>query len=116
MRQTIKTIGDLAKIQSGLIDELFQQELARITLDVIERPGFETARKLVVELTVAPVAGQSGCLDSVHVSCEVNGKVPKQKTSGYSMLCGKGELSFNDQSRDNAHQRTLDEAGPGNPQ
>jgi hypothetical protein len=112
MKQTISSIADLTKIQSGLIDKVFQAELHRLTEDVIDRPGLKTSRKLMVEISIEPVVGQNGFLDSVNVSCEVNGRVPKQKTAGYSMLCRKGELSFNDVSRDNAHQRTLDEIPP----
>jgi len=111
-RETIKTIADLAKVSSGLIDKVFQHELHRITEDVIDRPGLTTARKLTIEISVSPVTDQGGTLDSVKVACEVNGRVPKQKSAPHSMLCKKGELTFNDNSKDNAHQRTLDELPP----
>lgn len=111
-RKTIKKIADLADMGEGLIDKLFQAELERVTVDVIDRPGLATARKLVIELSLEPVMGQDGHIDSVNVACEVNGKVPKQKSAGYSMLCNKGALTFNDHSKDNPRQATLDELPP----
>lgn len=83
---------------------------------MIERPALETARKLSIELTLCPVVGAHGAIESVEFFWECNGKVPKQRGSAYSMLCtGDGVLTFNDFSRDSVHQRTLDETKPDKP-
>ena len=109
MRQVIKNIADLSKLGGGLLDEMFRQEMVRVTDDVIHRPGVDKARKLTIDILVRPIMGQAGSLESVAVAYAVNSGMPKQQSDEIQMLCGAGQLTFNDLSQDNIHQHTIDE-------
>lgn len=109
MRQTIKNVSDLGKLGNGLLNEMFRQEMERITDDVITRPGVDKPRKMTIEIMVRPIMGQAGSLESVAMSYAVNSGMPKQQSDEIQMLCSKGQLTFNDLSQDNVHQQTIDE-------
>lgn len=109
MKTVIGGIADLRRVGRGLLDELFVEELKKILDDVIHRPGVEKARKITIELFVRPIVSQSGTLETVGVSFAINGGLPKNQSDEYHMLCGGGQLTFNDMSPDNVHQMTIDE-------
>lgn len=113
--RTIASIADLAAVDRGVLDLLFQAEIARILADLHDRPNLAAARKLAVEIQLTPRTGSAGTLEGTAVSFAVKATLPPQRTLGYDMgLKGTNALIFNDLAPENHRQRTIDElAQPG---
>lgn len=104
------TLGKVENMDNGKIGAMFRQHLQKCVEDINDRPGDQTGRTVSFKMTLTPT-GASGIVDDVKVGFSITSSVPANKTRDYSMLPdGKGQLIFNDVSRENVRQKTLDDA------
>ncbi len=106
------TIETLATMDGGRIKEAFEQALARARIDCADRPGVPSSRKVMLVATMAPVCTPAGALESCSISFEISDTLPKRVSNTYDMKAVRGGLLFNEVSRDDVNQMTIDETGP----
>lgn len=102
----------LDNLDDGRLALAWKKALQRAALDCEDRPGDNKPRIVTLQCEIIPVlaADGSGQLDTVHVSFQVQDKVPTRKTKKYDMSLRRGGvLAFNDLSDEDVHQKTIDE-------
>ncbi|MEK6797378.1 MAG: hypothetical protein AABZ12_00270 [Planctomycetota bacterium] len=109
MLHEIKTLADLEKIENGLLGIQFARFLKQVNEDLIERPGADKSREIVLTCRFTPIADDCGALSEVRTELEMKCRAPAARTKEYSMGIRRDGLVFNDLSIDNVRQRTLDE-------
>jgi hypothetical protein len=102
------TLATLAEMDSGRIRVAFEQALKRLEDDLKDRPAVESARKITLLVSLVPVVGDEGDLDSVDVDFKITDSVPKRESKTYNMQATRSGLLFNELSPDDVKQRTLD--------
>lgn len=110
------TMAALADIDDGRLRAAWEQALHRMRTDCHDRPKLEKGRKIVLSTILTPVANDDGTMRGVDVTFEVSEVSPKRESPVYSMLAERGGLFFNDLSKENAKQRTLDDVPGQQPQ
>lgn len=105
-------LGSLTTIDGGRIREAFEQALKRCRDDCHDRPGVAKARKITLSATLAPVCAPDGSMDSCDVQFEIDDSLPKRVSPTYNMKAARGGLLFNELSREDIRQGTLDDV-PG---
>jgi len=112
------SLADLKSLDDGRVDEAFKQALERVLGDCSDRPGADSVRKVVLQMELLPICGESGELEDVKVGFQVKETIPTRKSKVYSMDVRRTsgndgrhrrQLVFNDMSEDNVAQRTVDE-------
>lgn len=102
----------MLEIDSGRIKAALDLELQKMIEDCEDRPLVTKDRVVTLKIKLKPVCNDT-TMESVDVSCEINGKVPVRATNAYNMRArkraGHWSLVYNDLSKDNVNQRTLDE-------
>lgn len=109
---TMLTMGTLAEIDNGRLREAFEQALRRAQTDCKDRPALEKARKITLQLSMVPIVGDSGDLESCNVEFQIKEALPPRDTRTFNMAADEAGLYFNDLSPKDIRQRSLDE-GPG---
>ena len=110
-KQTL-TFEALQNIGGGLLSAGFDEAVERVDHDCRDRPTVGEARKITIEVQLTPAADQRGNLDHVAVAFVLKDTMPKRKTPTYVMKPGRDGLQFNELSRDNPDQGTLDTVTP----
>lgn len=105
------TLASLDVIDGGRLREAFEAALKVARLDCYDRPRLDSARKVLLSISLTPVARQDGTLSSIEVQFEVDNKTPKKVSPSFDMLPEQGGLFFNEMSPDDVRQGTLDQAG-----
>lgn len=105
-------LASLVTMDEGRLREAWEQALRRAYLDCEDRPGTDKARKVQLVATLTPIQDPAGGMDSCNVSFEVQDTLPKRCSPIYNMLAGRGGLFYNELSKDDVHQMSLDETGP----
>lgn len=103
-------LSSLSTIDEGRIREAFEQALKRARDDCSDRPALAKPRKVNLTATLTPVCDPNGSLSSVTVQFEIEDKLPKRMSNKYDMAITRGGLLFNELSKDDIHQQTLDDA------
>lgn len=94
------------------IEAMFQKHVRNIVDDVMNRPAEKKERKLLLELTVAPIVvenentGERECHE-VWVNLRAKSKIPTFQTRNYQMKVTKGGLLFNKEIPEQLHQPSL---------
>lgn len=101
--------ASLEAIDEGRIREAWEQALRRVRLDCADRPGVKRPRKVTLTMSMTPVSSADGSLDTVDVQFHIDEALPKRVSHSYNMKSVEGGLLFNEMSRDDVRQRTLDE-------
>lgn len=110
-RQVLK-LSTLTGLDLGKVDAAFQIELQKCIKDLMDRPGDEAKRSVVLQLDMIPEHAVSGVCETAQVEFTVAAKVPVKRSRVFSMkvnASGGGALLFNPESPDDASQGTLDE-------
>lgn len=102
------TLAAIVDMDGGRIREAFEQAMRRCELDCTDRPGTEKARTIELAVSLTPVCRQDGSLDSIEVQFGVQEKLPSRKSTTYNMAAERGGLFFNDLSKEEARQQTID--------
>lgn len=105
-------LGCLATMDDGRIREAFEQALKRCELDCKDRPALEEARKVSMSVTLVPVPGERGDLDSVNIVVKITDTLPKRCSKAYNMKATRGGLLFNELSTEDVNQATLEFGEP----
>lgn len=103
------SLDTLSKIDGGRIAEAFAKALRNCESDCRDRPALKEARKIAVHLTIEPVAGDDGALESCRVQFQVVDSQPRRRSKTYDMRAHAGRLLWNELSPDDVRQRTLDQ-------
>lgn len=107
------SLDTLAKIDGGRIAQAFALALRRCEADCRDRPGLQEPRKIGIQVTLTPVAGDDGDLESCRVQFQVVDSQPRRKSKAYDMRAEGGRLLWNELSPDDVRQMTLDQVrGP----
>lgn len=77
MESDVKQLAleSLQFLNGGDVRDDFDQALADLIADCINRPGIDEARELTLKLKLSPNAGSAGC-ESVDVEAHVGSKKP----------------------------------------
>jgi len=102
-------LASIVEMDGGRIREAFEQAMRRAELDCKDRPATDKARTVGLTINLTPIARQDGTLDSIEVSFDIQDKLPARKSTTYSMAAERGGLFFNDMSKDEVRQATLDQ-------
>jgi len=105
----ILDMGALSTIDAGRLRVAWEQAMDRMRRDCYDRPGLEKARKVTLTMTMTPIPEQDGSMRNMDVQFEVSETSPKRESPVYSMKAERGGLFFNDLSKENPNQRTLDD-------
>lgn len=102
------TLDSFKALDLGKVHEGFQSHLARAASDCRDRPLESKARKVVLEIALAPRPDPSGETDEVDVQVQILSKIPAHRTKVYPMaLFRNGTVGFNPDSPDNPDQATM---------
>lgn len=109
------TIEELARLADGKEAHRINNAIEAAARDCNMRPGLDSARSVTIKLEMKPVQGEEGYCETVDVDVVTSLSLPKSRSATFSMATnldgdGRGELHWNDASRDNPRQGTLDEA------
>lgn len=103
-------LKSLAALDDGRVREAFEQALRRCILDCKDRPAVLDPRSVALVATMVPIISDDGQqLESCNVQFEIHDKIPKRKTKVYNMREKGSNLLFNELSKDDVRQGTLDE-------
>lgn len=105
-------LRSLSTMDGGRIREAFEQTLKRCRDDCHDRPGVAKARKVTLIAMLVPVCDPDGSMASCDVQFEIDDSLPKRVSPNYNMRAVRGGLLFNELSKDDVRQGTLDDA-PG---
>lgn len=97
----------------GIVEEAWNQDLANIVRDLIDRPAMAKERTLTLTMRIMPYIGDDGKLAGSRATYDVKCVLPNKKSKAYDMGFGRGGLLFNKDSDDNHKQRSLSEAEGG---
>lgn len=106
------TAAALATVDNGRVGAAFEAALRRVQADCKDRPATKKPRKIAIVVTVSPLVGDGGELESCDLAFEVQDSLPKRVTRVINMRADRGALLWNELSPDDARQTTLDEVGP----
>lgn len=109
MLREIEGLAGIAELDGGLPDKMFRKELETVMADLHDRPANNTARKVVLTLSLKPVQSETGRLASIDVEIDTSAKLPRRLAPGVSMRAQGEKLVYNDESRDNVDQMTIDQ-------
>lgn len=103
----------MLEIDSGRIKAALDLELQKMIEDCEDRPLVNKDRVVTLKIKLRPVCNDTS-MESVDVSCEINGKAPPRATNAYNMRArkraGRWSLVYNDLSKGNVNQLTIDDA------
>lgn len=103
-------LAALLELDGGRIDEAFRQALRRCEVDMQDRPAVRTARTVTLTVTLEPIAGEAGQLETVDASFTVVDKQPRRKSRPYSLRADRdGALFGSVYAPEHAGQRTIDD-------
>ena len=113
MAYTVKklTLGSIEDLNFGQAEAAFKKLLAQAVKDCIDRPAVKTGRKVLMQLTVAPIAtvrGNTIDCESASGVLTLRAKVPDYETDQISFgVQHDGSLVFNPDCPDNYRQQSL---------
>lgn len=103
------SIKNICDNDDGRISEAFDQAIARVKADLLDRPALGKPRTISLTVRFTPTADVDGNLAHVDMYCDVKEVVPKRESRRYVLTAKRGELQLNDLSPENPNQTTLDE-------
>lgn len=99
----------LSKLDGGRIDGGFTKAIERAMADCDNRPGLDKARKVTMEFSITPCAGEKGLLETCNVSCKITETLPPRESKTYNMSARPDGLFFQELAPENVHQTTFGE-------
>ena len=103
------TMDSLKELSGGVVPAAFNKAVRQAAEDCINRPGDESARKVVLEMSLTPREADGVC-DAVETEFSIDVRVPKRRTRRYELgVDAKGRVLVNPESPGSIHQNTLDE-------
>jgi len=110
MIHNVVDIESLSHIAEGQLAACYRKAMDRARADCLDRIGEKKPRTVSVVAKLVPILEQDGAVVDVGVDYEVVSAIPKHVTKTEICRATKeGQLLFNDLSRGNLDQRTLDE-------
>lgn len=102
------TLANLCKLDDGKAERAFLLLCNRAAKDCLDRPGENKSRKILLEVTIAPVMNQDGTADEVTAQLSARSKTPDYKTRQYSFgLRANGIMVFSEDSPADVNQSTF---------
>lgn len=102
---------NLADVDGGRIEAMFDLAVQRALMDCADRPGDRSSRTITLTIKLTPILDQSGCFDEFTLSPSCDCKLPSQKARdvvfGAQRRAGKFVGVFNKDS-DDVRQSTLE--------
>lgn len=102
------TLAMLSTMDDGRVREAFEQALKRCEDDCKDRAALKDSRKVTLVVEMKPLSDETGDLDSVNIEFKITDSVPKRTSKTYNMKSVRGGLLFNELSKEDIHQGTLD--------
>lgn len=111
------TLAALAKLGEGPggspVDLQFQEELARVIQDCVDRPQVSKPRSVTIKMSVEPIPNQLGKIEDVMVDFTFDHKCPPATSRPYSCaVTPEMGLAFSNDRLDNIRQATFSELRP----
>jgi hypothetical protein len=107
------SLGSLATLDGGSVNDQFDSALKRASLDLQSRPGETKARTVGLKITLVPVVDQNGFCEDAKWVVAVEDKIPSYKSPDFSAgLRRDGSFVFNEDSLTDVDQGTLKYGDP----
>lgn len=107
------TMESLSVLDQGKVRAAVDKELRHVLADLSDRPGEKSARTVSIDIKLTPEQDESGVAVTGQLEVEVSSSVPKRRTRSYQFeiheAAGGTQALFNDVSRTDVRQGTLDE-------
>jgi len=108
----------LGVLDGGKVRAAVDHELKHILKDCADRPGEKAARQVSIDINLVPEQDDTGIATTGQLEVVITSKVPNRRTKAYQFAIeenakGEPEALFNDHSRTNVRQSTLDEVAEG---
>jgi hypothetical protein len=102
------SLATLPDFDMGKAFVAWQQAMARVVKDLLDRPGDKKARQVVLNCNVVPVMTQDGDVVDAEVDFTIVAKLPPWMTCTRPVGISKdGSLFFSADAPDNPRQATL---------
>lgn len=99
MNQKLLSLQTLPLVDGGQVEKKFNEHLAMLAKDCIDRPLIGKVRKLTIHVELTPFVTEGGVCDDVQVDFEVLFKRPSDRARPYLMRStNKGGLRFQPES------------------
>lgn len=109
MAQQILTLETLHKFDFGKAAMAWQTALAQAVRDITDRPGDQTARKVILTATLKPTLQQDGDVVDAAVDFQIQTKLPAYQTASRPAgVTRNGQLYFQEHAPDNPDQTTFE--------
>lgn len=106
------TLENVGNVDPAIVLD-WTKKIAAAVQDCYDRPGLKKARKVILEMEVAPVISDGRC-ECVEARFTLIAKAPAAQTRDYQLTASpNGAILVNPASPGNIRQRTLDEIDPG---
>lgn len=103
-------VQEIGEIDGGRPAAAINRDIRQAVADCLDRPGDDSRRKVVIEIEVTPNCTQEGFCEDVDIELTTVAKVPRRRSRPVNMRADvKGNLIWNEASRDDVHQGTIDE-------
>lgn len=100
-------VPNIGIVEKPMLENMVQEELNGIYRDLVNRPGNDGARELIVKFSFVPEVSQQNRLVGVSLNADITSKVPKQTVPGVSLGVHGGKLVYRADSIDDYRQTTL---------
>jgi len=110
MARMMLSLETLKDFDMGRASEAWALALKKVVQDLLDRPGDNRARKVLLTCTITPILLQEGDVVDAEVEFSIARKVPEWQTKPRPVaITQTQQLVFNDMAMDNPHQTTIDE-------
>lgn len=109
MGAKVLTVSALQELDRGKVALAINDAIRACTLDVLDRPGLEKPRKVLIEIDFEPQTDpDSAALDVVKVGFSIKTRFPVRQSQQYPMLASReGTLGFQPLSPNDPRQGEL---------
>ncbi|WP_010586285.1 hypothetical protein [Schlesneria paludicola] len=99
--ESLHALGD------GELGVLIRNQLQRISQDCVNRPHDTTKRKVILEISAAPIVNSHGEFTHANIEVECKAKIPVFRTTPYQMKADMNGFKFNQDFPDSIDQQSL---------
>ena len=112
-------LGTLQTLDNGKPAIAFRRAVEDASNDMIDRPKEDRPRKVILELSLTPIAQEDPNVNGKFIACgstaeiTIKSNIPNRRTRPYNFgLDRNGRLFFSEESPTNVNQTTFEDLNP----